>query len=331
MKNNTFEEIWEKLKKSKRVLMSLHAGPDGDSLGSCTAMKYVLERDLKKEVILVSVDRLPENFNDFAFSKEIQFGKKISDYPAKEGDVFLCLDFGSRALLDKVGVFPDAIITINIDHHRTNEHYGKLNYVALDDYSTCSVLLGMFKDLHVTFDTDLSTRLLLGICTDSGFFTHDTLLEKALGDASFLMSQGGDYRSILRLVLYNTPLKIRKLEGKLFERLEYDEKFRLGYACLSQDVLHELEATVADVKVALHSLPFVKEFDFIFTLVELDGSLKGSFRTNKRVNVMRFAQELGGGGHVYAAGFELKGMTLEKGKKHVLAVIETLGVEKVNA
>ena len=41
---NTFEEIWKALKKSKKVLMSLHPSPDGDSLGSCVAMKYFLEK-----------------------------------------------------------------------------------------------------------------------------------------------------------------------------------------------------------------------------------------------------------------------------------------------
>ena len=58
MKNNAIQEIWSKIKASKKVLMSLHYGPDGDSLASCVAMKYVLERDFGCEVKLVSKDNL---------------------------------------------------------------------------------------------------------------------------------------------------------------------------------------------------------------------------------------------------------------------------------
>ena len=60
MENNSFEEIWDKLKEFKKAIITLHSGPDGDSLGSCTAMKYVLEKYLNYEVTLISYDKLSE-------------------------------------------------------------------------------------------------------------------------------------------------------------------------------------------------------------------------------------------------------------------------------
>ena len=79
MKNNTFEEIWGKLKESKKILIPLHPRPDGDSLGSCVAMNYVLEK-LGKKVVLISKDELSENLMDFSFVKEVGFGRSIKDY-----------------------------------------------------------------------------------------------------------------------------------------------------------------------------------------------------------------------------------------------------------
>jgi nanoRNase/pAp phosphatase (c-di-AMP/oligoRNAs hydrolase) len=91
-KNNTFEEIWEKLKSCKKVLMTLHTGPDGDSLGSCTAMKYVLEREFGAEVTLVSPDVLAENLAGLSMSKDVLIGKTISDFNLDDYDSLICLD-----------------------------------------------------------------------------------------------------------------------------------------------------------------------------------------------------------------------------------------------
>src|SRR3989338_9190074 len=91
-KNNTFQEIWDKLFSAKKVVMTLHAAPDGDSLGACTAMKKILEKKLKCQVEIVSYDSLADNLMLMPIAKEIKFGIDISDVPLTESEVFLFLD-----------------------------------------------------------------------------------------------------------------------------------------------------------------------------------------------------------------------------------------------
>ena len=100
MENNTFEEIWDKIKSSEKILMSLHSGPDGDSLGCCTAMRYVLEK-LGKDVRLISHDELSEHFMNMEFAKEIEFGEDIIDIELKDYDVLLCLDTSTEQMIGK--------------------------------------------------------------------------------------------------------------------------------------------------------------------------------------------------------------------------------------
>jgi len=69
--NNSFEEIFEKIKNSENILMSLHRGPDGDSLGSCSAMKYFLENSFGKKIKIISSDKIAEKFFEFSFLKDI--------------------------------------------------------------------------------------------------------------------------------------------------------------------------------------------------------------------------------------------------------------------
>ena len=198
-KNNTFKEIWDEIKKHKRIAMSLHYAPDGDSFGSCTAIKYVLQRDLNAEVTLVSNDDLSENLKKMSFSKEIKFGKDISELDSKDFDLFLFVDSGTYKWFSgkqrEKYELPKGVKVINMDHHPTNIYFGDLNYVDSKNPSTCSLFVDFFRNVNVKFDKELSNRLLLGVCTDSGFFTYDTNPGKALEDAAFLIKHGADYQN----------------------------------------------------------------------------------------------------------------------------------------
>ena len=72
--NNSFHEIWEKLKSCKKIAMTLHTAPDGDSLGSCLAMKYVLEKQ-GVDVKLVSYGEVPKSLGRLRVINEVEFGK----------------------------------------------------------------------------------------------------------------------------------------------------------------------------------------------------------------------------------------------------------------
>ena len=230
MENNSFMEILEKLKKCKNIAMALHSAPDGDSLGCCAGMKYFLERDLKCKVKLVSYDFIAENLNKLDYASEVEFGEDIGDLNLVDYDCVLFLDCGSeKNILGKLREnfnLDKAKFVINIDHHESNSYYGNLNYVDVKAPSTCSVLVDFFQATDVKFDRELSRRLLLGVCTDSGFFEYDSEPEKALKDAVFLIDNGADYLAdVLRPVLYNQPIRIVKYFGLLFNKLKSSPKY----------------------------------------------------------------------------------------------------------
>ena len=159
-KNNTIEEIWEAMKKSKNFLISLHPRPDGDSLGACAVLKYVLEKEGKK-VTLISKDELSENLSSFYFTKDVDFGKGFDDYDLKDFDSIIFLDYGSlNDYPEKIRnkEFPSGLTTINIDHHYTNDYFGDLNYIDSNVVSCCSVLVDFFRKVNISFDKELSRR-----------------------------------------------------------------------------------------------------------------------------------------------------------------------------
>lgn len=331
-RNNSFEEIFEKIKSSENILIPLHKGPDGDSLGCCVAMKYFLERDFKKKVKVISKDELSVQLKDFNFVKEIKFGKGLEDIELKKFDLILFLDHAelNYGLKDDLNLdFPLEKNSVNIDHHPTNSYFARLNYVDSSRSSACSVLLDFFKEMKVRFDKELSTRLLLGIYTDSGGFTHDK--GGALKDAVFLIDKGADYlEGIVNTIRYNVPLNLKKYYSFLVEKFEivnFGEN-RVGVCSVSEKEAKKFRVNLAEVRSGIATLQEIEGVDFLFTLNEMDDLIKGSFRS-RDIDVSLFAKELGGGGHKLAAAFRLERMPMKKAEKKVFEAIKKVGVHKV--
>lgn len=313
--------------------MTLHCSPDGDSLGSCTAMKYVLERDLKCKVTLVSYDPLEENLAALPYAKEVHFGKDLSDLNLDTFDVVVCLDSANPGLLSSkqrgTFSFPSETRVIQLDHHATNVYYGFLNYVDAAMPSACSLLVEFFQAMGVTFDAELSRRLLLGICTDTGFFAYGNNPLIALRQSVFLIEHGVDfYNEISRPVRMSESLSMKRLFAALILNTKIDHSLRCAYSSISLVEAKKLGLNKAELRGGVRALQDLKDMDFVFTLTEQDGLIKGSFRSATNVDVSLFAKALNGGGHQTAAAFQLPLMPLDEAEKQVLATIKQVGVHR---
>jgi|TARA_Y100000310_G_scaffold328062_1_gene395462 phosphoesterase RecJ-like protein len=326
--NNLSEEIYEKIKGSQKILMSLHDGPDGDSLGSSTAMKYFLENVLKKDVTLISKDSLGDVFELFDFYGEVNWGKGFSDYNLDDFDLILFLDFGTPSYLsNKKMDLPEGKV-MNIDHHETNTLFGDYNYVKKDRPSACSVLIDLFKEWGVDFDKELSTRLLLGVYTDSGGFSFET---NSLKDAGFLIDVEADYMKIVDAINFNIPLKLKKflaLATNNFKIVDFEE-VKVGVCLLRKKEILELGLSLSEARMAPNDLQVIGGVDFLFVLTEFEEGIKGSFRSRKNVNTPLFAKELGGGGHKFASAFRIMDIELEEAEEKVFDAIRRAGIHRV--
>jgi len=314
-------------------LLSLHPSPDGDSLGGCAAMKYFLERDFCAKVDLISPSQLPENFYSLSVVNEIKIGEDLADIDTKNYDLILLMDYGSLKSFSvkKMGslFLSSEVFVINMDHHPTNHFFGSLNYVDSTQPSLCSLLVDFFVDRNVKFDAELASRLLIGVCTDSGFFTFDTNPNKAISDAMFLISNGGEYlERVLSPILYNQPLKFKKFLGYLFSNIKINNEFKCGYALVPLDIVNNFGLNGSEVALGVNELQFISEFDFVFTIVEFEDYFKVSFRSKKRVDVSWFVKDMNGGGHRATAAFSLPKMSIEDAENRVLKLIKRVGITR---
>src|SRR6185295_1619548 len=94
---NPKTEICDAILARNRFLISSHARPDGDSIGSQLAMAYALEA-LGKEVRLVNADPAPDHYMEFPGVGRIEIARAVE---RTDAEVLIIMESGD---LTRTGV-----------------------------------------------------------------------------------------------------------------------------------------------------------------------------------------------------------------------------------
>lgn len=188
--------------------------------------------------------------------------------------------------------------------------------------SCASILLDFFKESNVKFDSELSTRILLGVCTDSGFFINENS-EDAMKSASFLIENGAKYvEFILKEVYFKEPLRMKKYSAYVIDNLIIDEKKRFAYSLLPNEKIKELNLNKAEIRAGISYVSGIEGLDLVFTLSDLGNNNQKLSLRSITTDVSKIAEKFGGGGHKAAAASVIKDCTLEEAKDKVIRAIE---------
>ena len=125
--NATMQQIAERIKRAKSVLIMTHMRPDGDALGSALALFFALKKLNIRGQVCVESD-IPSNLR---FIKGVEAVKKN---PAGSYDLLVTVDCSDEQRLGLLQTeFGKAkrakIDTVNIDHHISNTRFAKYDFV----------------------------------------------------------------------------------------------------------------------------------------------------------------------------------------------------------
>jgi phosphoesterase RecJ-like protein len=302
-------EIKERLAIAKKIVIASHVRPDGDAIGSLLGLGLAL-RDAGKSVQMVLADGAPSSF------KYLDGSELIHKEPKGEHDTFItvdCADFKRTGKVFENFGQPD----INIDHHVTNEKFGKLNLIEAEEVATAAILTNHLPEWGFKITKPIAAALLTGVITDTlGFRTANTTPE-ALRQAATLMEAGVDMPEIYMRSLVRKSFPAAKFWGAGLSSLESKNGIVWG------------TLTVADRKAAGYGGN--DDADLINMISAIDGNKVGMVfveQSNNHVkiswralvpgvNVSPVAQHFKGGGHAAAAGADIEG-SLSEVQKEVL-------------
>jgi phosphoesterase RecJ-like protein len=310
--------IKERLDRSKNVVIASHVRPDGDAIGSLLGLGLALQ-DAGKSVQMVLVDGVSSSF------KHLEGSEQILKEPTGEHDTFIsvdCADFKRLGKPFENFSQPD----INIDHHKTNENFGKLNLIEPDEVATAAILTNYLPEWGYRITKPIAAALLTGIVTDTlGFRTPNTN-PSALRLCAMLMETGVDMADLYMksLVKKSFPAarywgaglsSLEQKNGIVWATLTVDERKKSGYGGNDDADLINMISAIEGNKVGMI---FVEQNDH---------HVKISWRAlEPGIDVSKVAKHFNGGGHAAAAGADIPG-TLNEIQPLVLnTTIELLGL-----
>jgi phosphoesterase RecJ-like protein len=222
---NNFDEITKILQKNNNFLITSHVNLDGDGIGSELALYFILKK-LNKNPIILNQDRLPKIYDFLPGSDKVNYLKDDCINP-KSIDVWIVLDCSNIKRIGKVyEIFKNVKTIINIDHHKSNENYGNLNYL---DYSTSSVgeiIYELIKSINIDLlDEKISTCLFTAIITDTGSFRYSNVSSKTFEIASDLTSFGIKPYLIADNIYNRNTYSGLKLLGEALSTLEMHNSY----------------------------------------------------------------------------------------------------------
>ena len=165
--------IKARLASSQKILITSHVRPDGDAVGSLLGLGLALQA-AGKQVEMVLTDGVPSSF------RHLEGSKQIIQEPQGPFDTFItvdCADFKRTGKPFASFSPPD----INIDHHITNQHFGKLNLIEGEEVATSAILTKHLPEWGLEITQPVAAALLTGIITDTlGFRTSNMTSQAAL-------------------------------------------------------------------------------------------------------------------------------------------------------
>jgi phosphoesterase RecJ-like protein len=301
MTNENVARIADKLRACRRIAVTSHLRPDGDSI--CTGLALALMAEsMGKEAAVVNKDPTPSPFRDFPDADRIRIGQIAPQ--AFDAVVLLeCADV-SRSGQENL----DGYFKVNIDHHYSNTPYAEINWIDPQAPAVGEMVLALGQALGVRFTPAIANHLYCSIVSDTGSFQFSNTTARALGACARLAELGASPIEVSeRLYNNNSPEKIRLL-AKVLTTLRLNERGNVAVISMFKNDLAALRLREIDTEDITTLARSIKNVEIVLFFKEMDdGAFRVSLRSKGRANAARVAERFGGGGHIHAAGFTVYG------------------------
>ncbi len=303
----TPEDLLRELRAGERFLLTSHANPDGDAIGSEIGMARIL-RSLGKGAVIWNLDPTPRVYQKLPGADRIHHGEEP---PAGFPDGFDALITLECPTLDRCGLeeqLADKLPILNIDHHLGNEHYGRVNWVDTAAPSLGEMIHRLSHTLNLTLDEETATALYLTLVTDTGNFRFANATARAFEAAAALVTEGAQPQRVARWLYESQPESAVRLLGETLATLEVAHEGRVATVLLTAEMSERAEAQPGDSEGLIDVPRSIAGVEAVAVVREIgEGRCKVSLRSRGDVDVERIARAEGGGGHRNAAGFAIDG------------------------
>ncbi|WP_330463416.1 DHH family phosphoesterase [Metamycoplasma gateae] len=294
-----FQEIENKIKKYKNIVIFHHIRPDGDCLGSQFGLKHlILENFEGKNVYTIGDTKGIYPYLEFPMDK--LENKKLENSLAIIVDANFKERLECREYLDN-NIFDEVI---RIDHHPNDDDLNA-SLVWVDRYSPAAAqqVAEIAYVLDWKVNSQAATYLYLGIYTDSVRLTTNLTNHKTMFLVAWLWSKNAN-----KDLLHENMAKKTLEDIKINAFIQQNMKINNGVVSFYFSLEDQLKLGITDPLKA--NRPFVlASIDdnkaWVFFTQEKENQIRCEFRSTGAC-VRNVAVKWGGGGHHRASGAQIQ-------------------------
>ncbi|MCW2971825.1 MAG: phosphoesterase RecJ domain protein, partial [Thermoleophilia bacterium] len=298
------DEIASELLANDKFVVVSHLNPDGDAIGSSSALEQLLLQLGKDVIVYIPGAVVPP---EFEFVRSPTLTDDIPDDIAER--VLVAVDCGNESRVKNDALLASAKRVLNIDHHGDNTHFGQLNHVRAEAACAAQLVWELAGHLGIS-EPGLAVALpvYIGLVTDTGRFQYSNTTAESFQLAAELARTGVDVHDVYSRIFENVTYPRLRLLGRALENSLQSRDGRVVATHLTQGDFDHFGATEDDAEGVVDALRSVEGTYVAVFLRDLppggEHEKKGSLRTTRDdIDVSAVARSWNGGGHRQAAGF----------------------------
>jgi phosphoesterase RecJ-like protein len=306
------QDVLRQIEQRERFVLTSHARPDGDAVGSALACCQIL-RVMGKQADVVLHDGVPRIYRSLPFADQVLQADVVNgNYQAA---IILECDSIRRTRLEGL----EDRFLISIDHHLSGRPFAHVNWIDPHAAATAEMVFRLAREAGVKFSPEIATCLYTALMTDTGSFMFQSTNEKTFALARELVLAGADPAHCARGIYFAQPAAKLRLLGEALRDLH--QEGHLAWVSITQKQMERCAAKEEDCEGLVNYVLSIGDVEVAAFFRELpEGRYRVSLRSKGKLDVARVAESFGGGGHECASGCSVEG-PLEEAVRQVLSTL----------
>lgn len=292
-------EVLRQIEQRRRFLLTSHARPDGDAIGSALACAQIL-RQLGKDAEVVLHDPVPRIYQPLPFADRVVQTDRVNGH--YEAAILLECDSIQRTRLEGL----ENQFLISIDHHASGRPFAHVNWIDPHATATAELVHQLAKAAGVKISREIATCLYTALLTDTGSFMFKGTNEQTFALARELVLAGADPAQCAQNVYFAHSTAKMRLLGAALSNLHREGP--LAWIWVTRDQMERSQAKEEDCEGIVNYALSIQDVELAAFFREMaDGRYRVSLRSKGKLNVAEIAERFGGGGHECASGCSIDG------------------------
>ena len=293
------KEVLKHIEQRNKFLLTSHARPDGDAVGSALACCQVL-RSMGKEAEVVLRDGVPRIYKPLPFAETVIAAERVNG--KYEAAIILECDSIQRTRLQGL----EDRFLISIDHHLSGRPFAHVNWIDPKAVATAEMVYRLAREAGVKISPEMATCLYTAVLTDTGSFMFEGTNEHTFELARELVLAGADPVRCARHIYFGHSTAKMRLLGSALSNLHREGS--LAWIWVTCEQMERAGAREEDCEGLVNYVLSIQDVEVAVFFREMpNAGFRVSLRSKGQLNVAEVAARFGGGGHECASGCSVEG------------------------